>query len=110
MGQSTHDSAFAIRVESHAGELMARAIVTPGERVLHAFVRAGERAIPVGCRGGGCGACRVVVLSGDYDTLVMSRAHVSVEEQALGVALACRVLPHSDLVVRLAPRLNVLPI
>ena len=54
-------------------------------------------AIPVGCRGGGCGICRIRVLSGDYKTEKMSRKHVSEEEQARGMALACRVYPRSDL-------------
>ena len=56
-------------------------------------------AIPVGCRGGGCGICRIQVLSGEYETEKMSRKHVTEEEQASGVALACRVYPRSDLSV-----------
>ena len=54
-------------------------------------------AIPVGCRGGGCGICRIRVLAGDYETEKMSRKHVTEEEQADGLALACRVYPRSDL-------------
>ena len=54
-------------------------------------------AIPVGCRGGGCGICRIRVLSGDFDTEKMSRKHVTEQEQADGMALACRVYPRSDL-------------
>lgn len=53
--------------------------------------------INVGCRKGGCGACRVKVLSGDYTTIKMSRAHVTEAEEAEGYALACRILPASDL-------------
>ena len=54
-------------------------------------------AIPVGCRGGGCGICRIRVLSGDFDTEKMSRKHVTEKEQADGMALACRVYPRGDL-------------
>lgn len=58
------------------------------------------RGIPVGCRSGGCGVCKIKVLSGRYTTLKMSRAHVGAEEEADGYALACRTLPQSDLTVR----------
>lgn len=65
--------------------------------------RQGIKAVTVGCRGGGCGVCRVHVLSGEYETRPMSRAHVSVADEARGYALACCVLPLSDLVIRAAP-------
>ncbi|MAT91774.1 MAG: ferredoxin [Halioglobus sp.] len=55
------------------------------------------QAIPVGCRGGGCGVCRIRVLSGDYETRKMSRKHIAAEDQARGIVLACRVSPRSDL-------------
>lgn len=55
--------------------------------------------VRVGCRQGGCGACRVRVLSGDYTTGKMSRSHVSDDEEADGYALSCRLFPASDLVI-----------
>ncbi|MDX1734333.1 MAG: 2Fe-2S iron-sulfur cluster-binding protein [Halioglobus sp.] len=57
------------------------------------------KAIPVGCRGGGCGVCRVRIVSGEFEAKKMSRKHVTTDEQAQGHALACRVFPRSDLVV-----------
>jgi ferredoxin len=54
-------------------------------------------AIPVGCRGGGCGICRIRVLSGEYECLKMSRKHIPEEDQARGIVLACRIFPRSDL-------------
>jgi len=69
----------------------------PGERVLLAMEAQGRHLIPVGCRRGGCGICKVRVRGGEYDTLVMSRAQVSEEEQADGFALSCRLIPKSDL-------------
>lgn len=54
-------------------------------------------AIPVGCRGGGCGVCRIRVVSGDYRTGKMSRKHISEADAAAGLLLACRVYPDSDL-------------
>ncbi len=70
---------------------------TPGENLLKAMERLNRRGIPVGCRGGGCGVCKIRVRRGQYTALKMSRAHVSAEEEASGVGLACRILPTSDL-------------
>lgn len=64
-----------------------------GLDVLRGMEQLGRRGIPVGCRGGGCGVCKVRVLSGDYRTGVMSRACVSVDEQRDGYALACKLVP-----------------
>lgn len=72
--------------------------------VLLEMMARGVRAIEVGCRGGGCGVCRVEVLEGDYRTMRMSRRHVTEAEEAEGFALACRVMATSDLVVTPAPR------
>jgi ferredoxin len=68
-----------------------------GLDVLRAMECLGRRHIPVGCRGGGCGVCKVRVLSGDYRTEKMSRACVSLEEQGQGYALACRLFARGDL-------------
>ncbi len=54
-------------------------------------------AIPVGCRGGGCGICRIRVTAGDFHAEKMSKKHVPEDDQATGIALACRVYPRSDL-------------
>lgn len=53
--------------------------------------------IPVGCRGGGCGVCRIRIADGEYEAKKMSRKHVSEGDQANGVVLACRIYPRSDL-------------
>ena len=80
-----------------------------GERALVALERAqgfGQlknmpRRLPVGCRRGGCGGCRVRVLIGDYRSDRMSRSHISAEDEAEGVVLACCIYPQSDLSLRL---------
>ena len=56
-------------------------------------------AIPVGCRGGGCGICRIQVLSGEFHTEKMSIEHVPEEDRPEGITLACRAYPRSDLLV-----------
>jgi ferredoxin len=65
--------------------------------VLEGMEALGKRGIPVGCRGGGCGVCKIKVLTGEYDKRVMSREHVSEDDEAQGCVLACRVKPRSDL-------------
>ncbi len=76
------------------------------ESVLAGMCRLDRRGIPLGCRGGGCGVCKVEVLSGQYTSLVMSRAHVSVEDEAAGRVLACRIFPRSDLALRVIGKLQ----
>ena len=83
-------------------------IVETGERypcsdqrsVLEGMEALGKRGIPVGCRGGGCGVCKVEVVAGEYSKRVMSRQHVSEADEAAGCVLACRIKPNSDLEVR----------
>jgi ferredoxin len=72
-----------------------------GQNVLLAMERLGRKGIPVGCRGGGCGICRVQVLAqGRYRTLKMSRAQISEADAAAGICLACKLIPESDLAIR----------
>ena len=70
------------------------------ESLLIGMERLGKKGIPVGCRGGGCGVCKVEIVSGSYTKKVMSRAYVSQEEEAAGQVLACRVFPTSDIQLR----------
>lgn len=56
-----------------------------------------KRLIRVGCRGGGCGVCKVKIVSGNYQCKAMSKAHISTVEREEGFALACRVYPRSDI-------------
>jgi ferredoxin len=66
----------------------------------------GRKGIPVGCRGGGCGVCKIVITSGQYTKRVMSRDHVSVEEEAEGCVLACRVRPQSDITLQVVGKMK----
>lgn len=65
--------------------------------LLEGMVALERKGIPLGCRNGGCGVCKVAILSGDFVARVMSRAHVSEEEERRGTVLACRVRPASDI-------------
>lgn len=68
--------------------------------LLAAMEQARCHGIPVGCRNGGCGACKVAIQAGAYETRKMNRAVVSAEEEAAGCVLACKTYPRGHLVVR----------
>jgi len=76
----------------------------PGQSVLKAMEQQGLKCAPVGCRGGGCGFCKVIVLSGDYECGKMSKVHVTPESRACGEVLACRIYPLSNLTIECRPR------
>ncbi|WP_447737507.1 2Fe-2S iron-sulfur cluster-binding protein [Rhodanobacter soli] len=77
------------------------------ESLLRGMLRLGRKGIPVGCTNGGCGVCKVRVTSGRVRQLgAISRAHVSVEEEAAGYALACRVAPETDVILEVAGKLH----
>lgn len=75
------------------------------ENVLRAMEQLRRRGIPVGCRNGGCGVCKVQVIEGQYAKKKMSRSVVSEEEEAQGCVLACRIHPQSDLRVKVVGKM-----
>ena len=89
---------FVIHIED-TGESYT---TTETRSVLEGMEALGKKGIPVGCRQGGCGVCKVQVLEGQYTRRMMSRAHISAEEESAGCVLSCRIYPNSDL------RLNVI--
>ncbi len=73
-------------------------VCAAGRNVLKAMEKLGRKGIPVGCRGGGCGICRVQVIGkGQYHTGKMSREQVSLEDEKKGICLACKLVPESNL-------------
>lgn len=84
---------YSVRVDN-TGEVFP---CRDDQNVLLGMEILGRRGIPVGCRGGGCGVCKVRITAGCYEACKMSRACVSAEEEAAGVVLACKVFPRSDL-------------
>ena len=78
----------------------------PRESLLEGLHRLGLRGIPVGCRGGGCGVCKIEVLAGEFHTRAMSREHVSDDDVAHQRLLACRVYPSSDLSLKVIGKLQ----
>ena len=76
------------------------------DNVLQAMEQLQRRGIPVGCRNGGCGVCKVQVLSGSFTKRVMSREHISAEEEAQGCVLACRVKPTSAITLQVVGKMK----
>ncbi len=73
------------------------------QSVLKAMELVGKKCVPVGCRGGGCGYCKIRVVEGDFQCGKMSKAHCSDEAREHGEVLACRIYPRSDLVIECMP-------
>jgi len=67
------------------------------KHLLAGMIQLGKKGIPVGCRSGGCGVCKVKILSGDYRSKKMSRDHVTEDEERQNIVLACRVFPQEDI-------------
>lgn len=67
------------------------------DNLLKGMEQLSRKGIPVGCRGGGCGVCKIQIESGEYRAIKMSRSYVTREEEDGGIVLACRVFPQSDI-------------
>jgi len=76
------------------------------EHLLKGMLRLGRKDIPVGCRNGGCGVCKIRIVSGQYQVGIMSRNHVSEEEQNENIVLACRVFPRSDITLNVLEKMK----
>jgi ferredoxin len=72
--------------------------------VLEAMAQQACEGVQVGCRSGGCGVCRVEILSGTWAAKKMSKAHVTEDDLAHNIVLACRTFATSDLTLRPCPR------
>jgi ferredoxin len=76
------------------------------QTVLNAMLALGKKGIPSGCHGGGCGICKVEILSGMYHNLVLSRAHVTEDEEKNGFVLACRMFPETDIELKVSGKMK----
>ena len=79
---------------------------TETQHLLAGMMQLGKKGIPVGCRGGGCGVCKVHIIKGLYETKKMSRDRITEEEENAGTVLACRVFPKSDIQLQVLGHLN----
>jgi ferredoxin len=73
----------------------------PGEPILDTLRRNGY-AHRFGCRRGGCGVCRIDLVSGTTtDNALVADTVLTPQERALGVRLTCRAVPEGPITVRL---------
>lgn len=73
----------------------------PGEAILTALSRRGY-TYRFGCRRGGCGLCKVHLVSGDvHYTKPVAETVLSQDDRHDGVCLTCRAVPLTDVVIRL---------
>lgn len=75
-----------------------------GQSVLKAMEQQGFKCVPVGCRGGGCGYCKIRVIAGDFECGKMSKVHVPPEAIEKGEVLACRIYPLTNLTIECLPQ------
>jgi len=87
------DQTFSVAIGNTREQYACRTSQT----LLCGMEQLGRKGIPVGCRGGGCGVCKVRIESGRTRCDKMSRSHISADEEAQGYVLACRAYPQSDL-------------
>jgi CDP-4-dehydro-6-deoxyglucose reductase len=72
-----------------------------GETVLAALGRAGLR-YRIGCRRGGCGICKLLLLAGEvrYERPIADSV-LSDDEKVEGICLSCRAVPITNVLVEL---------
>ena len=74
----------------------------PEDAVLTAILRSGARVV-FGCRGGGCGVCKMRLVSGRVDHGRCSAAVLTEDEKESGWFLSCQARPLADLTIELSP-------
>ncbi|WP_134700605.1 2Fe-2S iron-sulfur cluster binding domain-containing protein [Ammoniphilus sp. YIM 78166] len=88
---------FNIQVEHREGKVFRCA---EKEDVLTAARRQGV-AIPLGCRGGGCGMCKIQVTKGKFDRGKSSMEVLPEGEREKNYSLACKTYPLGDLTIKI---------
>src|SRR5215475_4713421 len=73
----------------------------PDDTVLAAILR--SASVMYGCRGGGCGTCKMRLTAGRVDHGRCSTAALRDEDKATGWFLSCQARPLADLTVELSP-------
>ena len=86
---------YSVRIESSDHIFQ----VDEGESVLTAALRQ-SIALPYGCRGGACGACKGEIKEGSVSYPDGLPSGISEEDDSKGYALFCEAVPNSDLVIK----------
>lgn len=88
---------FKIQLDHSPGKTF---LCSRTEDLLTAACRQGI-VIPVGCRGGGCGMCKIQVTDGMFERGMSSMSVLSEEERKENYSLACKTYPQGDIRINL---------
>jgi ferredoxin len=88
-------SGYCIKVKPDDRTIFAK----DNDYILDTAIRNGVK-IKVGCKGGGCGICKIQILEGDVDRGHSARSVLPLNEIEDGFALACQTRPNSDVVIK----------
>jgi len=82
--------------------------VQSGETILEASRRYGF-SFRIGCKEGGCGICKVKLVSGEIDyQKVVADTVITQSEKSEGVCLLCRAVPQKDVVISLEDSIKLI--
>ncbi|MGG1661993.1 2Fe-2S iron-sulfur cluster-binding protein [Brevibacillus sp. NRS-1366] len=88
---------FTVQVNRLVGEIFK---CSSTEDVLTAARRHGV-SIPLGCRGGGCGMCKIQVTEGKFERGTSSMAVLTEEERKENYSLACKTYPRENITIEI---------
>ncbi len=74
-------------------------IFVPQSQTLLDALRINGSSISYGCRGGGCGMCKVQIPEGPFERGKCSKSVLSDTERNANYTLACKTYPRGDLKV-----------
>ena len=80
-----------------------------GDTILRAALRAGV-GVPYECNSGGCGACKVEVLSGEVDNIWEDAPGLSPRDIKKGRKLSCQCIPTEDCEIKVRLNPEAVPI
>lgn len=81
-------------------------VCSRGENILVSMARSNVNRIPSGCHGGGCGVCKIRILSGEYKTGRMNRDVLPLEDEQKGYSLACKTFAEGNLEIVVVGRMK----
>ncbi|MDP4154805.1 MAG: 2Fe-2S iron-sulfur cluster binding domain-containing protein [Bacillota bacterium] len=90
-------SSYCIKVEPDERTIIGN----DNDFILDTAIRNGVK-IKVGCKGGGCGICKIQILEGDVDRGHSARSVLPLNEIKQGYALACQTKPNTDVVINIS--------
>ncbi len=77
----------------------AREATAPAHRTLLDAASAAGLPVMVGCKGGGCGVCKILIVDGQVEHGMYAKSALSDDERGAGYVLACQARPISDVTI-----------